>query len=349
VRGLLAVVAAAACGHVAAVPDEPRLGASDVLVVVAHQDDDLLFMQPDLYEDVRAGRSITIVDVTAGDAGNAIDYVEARQQAQRAAYGVLVGDNTWDCGPITLTGHAALRCQLAAAPITIVFLGYPDGGVSGELPASLLKLWEGAIPSATTVARVPAVYDQPSLVATMTDIVTAVSPRVIRTLDISGTHSDDHIDHMIVGALTVMATAQAGSDARLIGYRGYNTAYEPPNTAEVVVGDASVGYRAYQACMTGCGVCGAEACPTITDARFDNFVHRRYATSRRAAPLAGTLRLGDRCIVADTSGALALGDCADGALQLAAGAALQIGDRCMQGDASGNVYLTDCLPIPEQR
>ncbi|MBV8756653.1 MAG: VCBS repeat-containing protein [Deltaproteobacteria bacterium] len=349
-RALAALVLMAACGQVIPVAEGPRLAASDVLVVVAHQDDDLLFMQPDLTEDVKAGRSVTIIDVTAGDATNGIDYVEARQRAQMAAYGVLAGGNMWSCEGIDLAGHVAVRCQLASAPVTIVFLGYPDGGIGGEFPSSLLKLWEGTVPSATTIARVPATYDRDGLIATVADIVTATSPRVIRTLDISGTHDSDHTDHMIVGALTVIATAQAASDARLIAYRGYNTASEPPNTADVVVADASIGYRAYQACMTDCGVaCGTGACSTITDARFDSFVHRRYAVSRRVTPLAGALRSAGRCLVADPSGALLLDDCAGGNLAISTGAQIQIGDRCLQGDESGTVFATDCLPIAQQR
>src|SRR5215475_11483965 len=39
--------------------------------IVAHEDDDLLFLSPDLIHDIQSGRCVRTIFVTAGDAGDA--------------------------------------------------------------------------------------------------------------------------------------------------------------------------------------------------------------------------------------------------------------------------------------
>src|ERR1044071_3475378 len=64
----LVALAAVACG------DNIPLSRAHNLVIVAHQDDDLLFMQPDLSGAIHRGSPTTIVYVTAGDGGAGLDY-----------------------------------------------------------------------------------------------------------------------------------------------------------------------------------------------------------------------------------------------------------------------------------
>src|SRR5262245_61731766 len=78
-------------------PARLSLLPSDDLIVVAHQDDDLLFMQPDVRELVAAHRPLTVVYVTAGDAQNGLPYVQARYRALRAAYAAIAGAHDWSC------------------------------------------------------------------------------------------------------------------------------------------------------------------------------------------------------------------------------------------------------------
>src|SRR3954469_7301913 len=101
---LLLALAAVACG---AGPSLPR---SHDLVVVAHQDDDLLFMQPDLWHVVHHHRPATIVYVPAGDAGAGIDYADSRITAAKAAYGWVAGSQDWHCSWVDIAGHLAQRC-----------------------------------------------------------------------------------------------------------------------------------------------------------------------------------------------------------------------------------------------
>ena len=59
------------------------------LDVVAHQDDDLLFLSPDLLHDVQDGRCVRTVFVTAGDAGGDQAYWTSRQSGSMSAYATM--------------------------------------------------------------------------------------------------------------------------------------------------------------------------------------------------------------------------------------------------------------------
>lgn len=322
---VLLALAAAACG------DNLSLPRTHDLVIVAHQDDDLLFMQPDLWNVVHQHDPVTIVYVTAGDAGAGLDYAVSRIVAVKAAYGWVAGSQDWRCRWIDLAGHPAHRCDLDAAPVSLVFLGYPDGGIRGDRPDSLLHLFEGAIEHADTVAVHVARYDRPGLVATLTELITSLQPSIIRTLEVSAVHGDDHSDHMLVGALTVLAAARARSDAALMSYRGYNVNGEPPNLPEVIFQQVSLGMRAYSACQTGCATCVDEVCaPENILAWYNGFLHRHYAVAMRRPPMAGTLQIDSRCL-AVTGGSVALDDCSRATeLEFEPGGVIRAGDRCLR-------------------
>src|SRR5690349_8766210 len=109
---LLALVALCACGDNLRY-DSLALTRSDDLVIVAHQDDDLLFMQPDLLEAVRRGRGVTTVYVTAGNGKGGTSAASRRYAGLRAAYGAAAGAHDWRCGWLELAGHTAEHCRLA--------------------------------------------------------------------------------------------------------------------------------------------------------------------------------------------------------------------------------------------
>jgi LmbE family N-acetylglucosaminyl deacetylase len=341
-----AIAFAAACGDNLEVRVLPR---SNDLVVVAHQDDDLLFMQPDLFDIVSQHKPITVVYVTAGDAGNGVPFIESRRRGLKAAYGLVAGSRLWTCGSVELAKHVMLKCTLADRPVTLIFLHYPDGGVVGEAPASLLRLWEGTIDHAATVDDVPTTYDRTSLIATVAAIIAETRPAIVRTLEISGTHGDDHSDHMIVGALTQLALAQSKSDAQLLSYRGYNINYEPPNVAEETFAQASLFMRGYSACMTSCGgACGDTPCPTVEDPRYINFLHRHYVVAMRDTPLTGTLSSSAGCVALDGQ-SLRVGSCAGAPdVRLVDGGLIKIGDQCLGVQRSGGVGLGGCDPRPHR-
>jgi LmbE family N-acetylglucosaminyl deacetylase len=299
-----------ACGD-NTLADGAPLEAAENLTIVAHQDDDLLFMQPDLYLAARRGAGVTNVYVTAGNAHGGVEISDARDLGLLSAYAAVAGADagSWDCGWISVAGHDLEHCRLAAARLSLVFLDYPDGGKDGSVPDGLLALWEGHVASARTIARRQTTYDRAGLISVLAEIIRITAPGELRTLEVSSTHGDDHPDHTIVGALAVLAIARSSSAPELVSYRGYNIVDEPDNTNPVLFA-RNLGVLAYyEACANDCAPCGA-ACPSDGVPQYHrNWMGRRYAIGMRTAR--GQLRLGDGCVRA--TGAVdqvVVGDCA---------------------------------------
>ncbi len=349
-RAAVLVLVAAACGDNAYPVGAPLARSADV-TIVAHQDDDLLFMQPDLFEAVQAGTGITNVYVTAGNARGGILLAEQRQHGLMRAYAGIAGSADsadWFCGTLALAGHTALHCRLDAGQVSLVFLGYPDGGKQGEESDSLTRLWNGDVERTTTIARDVTTYDRAGLIAAVAAVLDETRPALVRTLEVASTHGRDHADHLIAGALAVAATAASRVHPALIAYRGYNTELEPANVIEPLYARSAEILARYRGCPGDC--------IPISDAH-DTWLHRRYAVAMR--PLAaGTLRpvLGDGCVVVDHIGGLALGDCAtaptwslatDGTLHVAAAGTTS--DRCLALQAGQLITTSTCTATTERR
>jgi LmbE family N-acetylglucosaminyl deacetylase len=322
--------------------DAPPLAPSNELFVVAHPDDDLLLMQPDLLAALRRGGGVTTVYVTAGNgASSDVEAAMRRYEGVKSAYGYAAGDTRWQCGAISLAGHRAEHCRIDG--VSLVFLGYPDGGKLGEHPFGLLQLWRGEIASATTISTDPARYDRAGLVATLTTIIHATAPATIRTLEVSSSHGRDHPDHQAVGALSVLAIAAAHVSPELVSYRGYAISDEPPNKVTATYDAAFEMLARYEACATDCAACG-EACTTVTDTHVE-WLRRRYAVGfRRSA--GGQLRLGTQCL----NQALDLVACsAAPPWTLDAAGELRVYDRCIEVADDGSVSLELCIGGKEHR
>jgi LmbE family N-acetylglucosaminyl deacetylase len=337
----MVVVALCACGD-NLLGDGIALAPSEDVVVVAHQDDDLLFMQPDLLEAVQRG-SVTTVYVTAGNGRHGIDKAHDRDEGVRQAYGATAASHDWQCGWIELAGHTAQHCRLADKPISLVFLAYPDGGREGQHPDSLLRLWRGEILGAETIAERTTRYGREELIDALAQVFRETQPRMVRSLEIAGTHGRDHADHMIAGALTVLAMARANSRAELIAYRGYNIASEPVTKLPEIYDAAAAMLGAYAACATSCGSCG-EVC-TIEGAHA-TWLDRRYAIGFRASA-AGRLRHGTQCLTND----LSFADCnAAPSWRLDDYGQLRTEDgRCLAIDSTGDASLGACVGGAERR
>jgi LmbE family N-acetylglucosaminyl deacetylase len=360
-------ISAVACGDNVLPIGEPIAPASD-LTIVAHQDDDLLFMQPDLYDAVQRGTGVTNVYVTAGNGRHGLDLAETRYDGLMAAYSAIAGQDGWSCGWIQLGRNDVEHCRLATANVSLIFLGYPDGGKQGEAANSLLHLWEGEIGAAPAVGRRSTSYLQSDLIEVLAEIIDATAPATLRTLEIASTHGYDHSDHMLVGALTVLATAASAQGPELISYRGYNIEDEPENKGPALFARSAGTLAHYEACATGCAPCG-QTCAIEPAAPHAIWLARRYAIGmRRAAE--GKLRLGDGCITVTGSGDAAIGDCASaptwqigdrGTLRASTGPCLEalptgeiIASTCTSSDPGGRFFLDDeghlwsgIVPAPE--
>lgn len=224
-----------------------------VLNIVAHQDDDLIFLNPDILRDVRAGRCVRTLFVTAGDAGNPYPDSILREKAPEASYARMAGvANSWQTvADDGVPGHALVVEQLAGAPnVSIAFLRLPDGFPSGQGSAayqgqSLAKLWNGAIPSLTAVDGANT-YTRAGLISTLTAMMVDVQPATIRTMDYVSPITDaDHSDHFMSGAFTLAAETQyTGGSHTLMSYLGYAVGGRAPN---VVGADLDAKLSALQA------------------------------------------------------------------------------------------------------
>src|SRR5690348_13322199 len=82
-------------------------GRTAVLNFVAHPDDDLLFLSPDLLRAIQAGGNVRTVYMTAGDGGlHASSYWQDRESGVRAAYAEMAGvANSWTQSDAGVEGH----------------------------------------------------------------------------------------------------------------------------------------------------------------------------------------------------------------------------------------------------
>jgi LmbE family N-acetylglucosaminyl deacetylase len=337
-------------------PTAQPLQAEPELVVSAHQDDDLLFDQPDVLEDVQAGSGVTILYITAGNDRKGVAFVEDRQFGTMNGYGIAVDDSLedWDCGWLTIADHPAQHCRLDDANLSLVFLGYPDGGIEGQFPGSLLKLWQGEITSGTTVSRQPSGYSQDELIAAVADVIDQTRPQTMRVLDVASTHGQDHTDHMISAALALIALAQSQvSPQHIVSYRGYNTLSEPVTKPDGLLAPQLTSLEAYNACATSCGASCGGLCNT-TSTQHQEWASRRYATGFRIGMTGVTISSDDGtgCVAVGEDMMSTLVDCSSaptwtstvgGELATAAGSG-SAGSVCLEALPTGELVGAPCDP-----
>lgn len=216
----------------------PAAGAAEVhsvLNVVAHQDDDLLFINPEVLADIAAGRWVRTVFLTAGDAGAPSSYWLAREQGARDAYSLMVGGGGWNQGDAGVPGRTITTFTSQANPkVSLVFLRLPDGGLAGwgygsTGNTSLQRLWEYGTGSITAVDG-SNTYTRSGLISTLTALMSGAGAGVVNTMDFAGHFGDgDHSDHHAT-AFFVDAAHQAYTAAHTLrGYQAYATQHRPQN------------------------------------------------------------------------------------------------------------------------
>src|ERR1700751_5955879 len=91
--------------------------AETTLNIVAHEDDDLLFLSPDLLHAIQAGRTLRTIFVTAGDDGLNASYWQGREAGMQAAYALMCGvANSWDQSDAGIAGHPIPIFTLTGRP-----------------------------------------------------------------------------------------------------------------------------------------------------------------------------------------------------------------------------------------
>ncbi len=204
------------------------------LNVVAHQDDDLLFINPAVSDDIAAGRCVATVFITAGDAGRRPAYWRSREMGAMAAYAAMADvPNDWFEDTMVVGGHRIARLSLLRTRIVLLFLRLPDAKGNPLRPGeSLKKLWRGDIVSIGALDSTER-YTRVDLIETLTSLMDTYQPDEIRTLDYHGPYGDgDHADHHTAGYLTYEAQRQYRSAHRISGYLGYPLDFRPENLSE---------------------------------------------------------------------------------------------------------------------
>jgi LmbE family N-acetylglucosaminyl deacetylase len=196
--------------------------------LVAHPDDDLLFINPDIQRDIESGLCVRTVYLTAGDARRDDAYWRQREDGARAAYATMSGvADEWTPSVTVVDGHRLATETLDAAPgISLVFMRLPDGNRRGTGNAirayqSLRRLWQGDI-NAIDAVDGTAAYDADGLLRTLTALIDDYRPRIVRVQDWTIPFaSGDNADHTAAALFARTAAEDSSVGHQVIAYAGY--------------------------------------------------------------------------------------------------------------------------------
>jgi len=184
-----------------------------IMNIVAHQDDDLLFMNPDLQHDIDAGHCTETIYITAGDAGSSERYWLGREQGSEAAYSTMLSTDTiWvqRVVKIATNEYITIANPRGNSKQALIFFRLPDGNIHGqgfdashrESLASLERNTTTALQSVDDQSE----YTLSQLSDTLTSLMNTYHPTEIRTQSNHvSTVYPDHSDHMAVSRLTQQA------------------------------------------------------------------------------------------------------------------------------------------------
>jgi hypothetical protein len=344
-----ALIAAAALGCGDNLTDPPALEPADTLLVVAHFDDDMIFMQPELYTALTTG-SVTTVYVSSGDQVRGGARAAHTFMAARMGYASATGSLDWNCGYVRLAGSPAYHCRLRDRPVSLIALDTADGGINGEFPRSPLHLVEGLVPSIPILGLIEGHATVDSIVASLSAIIDATRPAELHALDLAATHGHDHSGHMFSSAFTLWAAAESRYAGPIRWHRGYNVEDEPINLGDADYAAVKPMLGSFEACYLRCGPCGT-SCQTL-EPDHDTDLRRQYSSTRSVLDAPGALVLdAGTCASVTAAGALQLADCAAAAtVRLDPTGHLAIGEACLASGPHNDdpVVLEPCRDTPAQ-
>lgn len=207
-------------------------GSSTILMnIVAHQDDDILFMNPDLYHSLQDGACVRSVYLTAGDAGSSKLYWLGREEGSKAAYASMLGikDPEWVSRTIKLsnTSYITTAKLKDSSQVTLVFLHLPDGNLDGRgfkttKFESLIKLKTGTISHLRAVDS-QSKYTSSELTQTLVQLMESFRPTEINTQALSNFSSEfpDHSDHITTAQYAQAAYKQFSIRYPAIPFKSY--------------------------------------------------------------------------------------------------------------------------------
>jgi hypothetical protein len=346
---VFAVLTLVACGdNLPAVG--PPLERADTMFIIAHFDDDMIFMQPELLHAIEAG-SLTTVYVTSGDLIHGNKRAEHTFEAARVAYAAAAGASDWDCGYLRVGESPVHHCRLPDAQISLIGLDIPDGGTQGDEVSSLLHLVDRTVSSLPIMGAVGGRATAATITETLAALITATAPDEIHALDLAACHGRDHSSHLLSSSFALWAAAQAGYPGAMRFHRGYNVDAEPVTLSQDDYDLVVPMLAHFEACYYGCAPCGSP-CTELNEAH-ETWMHRQYSSDRSPLDAHGALALDEAaglCAQARETG-LVLGDCAGAPpVRIDATGHLQVGGACIASVAglAEPVALVPCADDPAQ-
>jgi hypothetical protein len=244
---LTVVVSLGMIGPVARADTPP---AQAVVNVVAHEDDDTLFLSPDLYTQITRNIDTTTVYITAGEnAPGATQspelYAFARQTGVLSAYATMAASTgcnvsqagsggCWTLSSQTFAGHQVQQYALTARPnVRVIFLNLPENADTRyNSGGTLTKLWANTVPNTNSLAVNGAVvqnYTRGQLIDVLNAVMTAYSATVVRAQDPAPDLQlrPDHEDHTPASQFAGAAEAAYSATkprVMLEDYHDYNIA-----------------------------------------------------------------------------------------------------------------------------
>ncbi|BAJ27621.1 MULTISPECIES: PIG-L family deacetylase [Kitasatospora] len=254
--------------------------AASIVQIVAHEDDDLLFMNPDVRNSIATGTApVSTIYLTAGEANESdpVAYAGERQLGIRLAYAQMAqvpcgadGD-CWGAEELAISGHVVEHFWLqgSSAPVHLFFLDLPDGGDNTPpvRAQTLRSLWNDPNLVADTLDLVgsaswPQRYDKGDVQAVLGGLLAAVEATLVRVQDpapdqrlLSGYTGDmpehDSPDHITAAWFADAAVAQyAASTSRRVvleHYRDYNISESPANLSSAETAEKTGIFDTYKA------------------------------------------------------------------------------------------------------
>ncbi|WP_323047615.1 PIG-L family deacetylase [Paraburkholderia sp.] len=276
-------IACAALLFFALLPGSARAAscsAGTLVTVVAHLDDDLLFVDPAITERLDAGWCITTVHLIGGANGANFAYVLTRERASRLAYARMAGvPDEWIETNIQIAGKLVHQMVLKAKPqVRLLELRLPGGAVrGGRVPLGLL--WEQRATVTTypmnADGSVRVQYDRDSLSATLKAILAEASE--IYTLNPDTVPFLEHPDHIYAARITRHVAQTLRKSVPIEYHITYPTGDWPANVPAAEV------QRKRDIVASYFSVDGSESSHVFGEFQWDgNWVARRYAFADRS-------------------------------------------------------------------
>ncbi|KJS63333.1 PIG-L family deacetylase [Streptomyces rubellomurinus] len=224
--------------------------------VVAHEDDDILFMNPDLSNALANGTPSVTVFVTAGNItgdcagsscdGPAGDSVRTwnRQMGAINAYSRMtgVGDTDpstdevghWTAEVCWVAGKQVERYVLKDRPVHLIFLNLHDMGLAGLLDGGTGTT---IVPKGSLLSG-PSTYTAADVVEVLRQLMVTYQPTVLRAQDElpDSRYAGDHSDHVTAAKFAGQAASQYGGALIQVNYRDYNITDSPANLDPATAG-----------------------------------------------------------------------------------------------------------------